>query len=228
MKKTKFFRFIKRAVVLLIILAIIGTLAVLGLDFYIRSTAEPYILTPAEAAELEGFDCAIILGCAVWDENTPSPMLADRLNRGLELYNSQAVPKIIVSGDRGKPYYDGVNVMRSYCLDAGVPSEDLFMDHAGFSTYESVYRARDVFACQKPIIVTQEYHLYRAVYSARALGLDAYGVSADYRDYAGQFYREGREILARVKDFFFVKFDVQPTFLGDVIPVSGDGNATLG
>jgi len=228
MKKAKFLKFIKRALALILILALVGGIAVLSLDYYIRSSAEPYILTPEEAAELEGTDCAIILGCAVWGNNTPSPMLADRLDRGLELYNSETVPKIIVSGDHGKEYYDEVNVMRDYCLKAGVPSEDLFMDHAGFSTYESVYRARDVFACRKPIIVTQKYHLYRAVYSARALGLDAYGVASDYREYAGQLYREGREVLARVKDFFFVKLDVQPTFLGDTIPVSGDGNATLG
>ena len=224
----KFLKILRRGTVYVLIGGIVGCLAVLGLNFYITSSAAPYILTPEEAAHLEDPDCALVLGCAVWGENTPSPMLADRLDRSLELYESGAVPKIIVSGDHGKEYYDEVNVMRQYCLDAGVPSEDLFMDHAGFSTYESMYRAREVFACQKPVIVTQKYHLYRAVYTARALGMDAYGVASDYRSYAGQFYREAREVLARCKDFCYVLLDVQPTFLGEVIPVSGDGNATLG
>lgn len=228
MKKAKFFRFFKRFIALMLILALAVGIAALGLNFYVKSSAAPYLLTPQEAADLDGADCILILGCAVWAGNKPSPMLADRLQRGLELYQSGAAPKIIVSGDHGKEYYDEVGVMRQWCLDAGVPSEDLFMDHAGFSTYESVYRARDVFACKKLIIVTQEYHLYRAVYAARALGLDAWGVASDLRPYGGQLYRDCREVLARVKDFFFVLFDVQPTYLGDVIPVSGDGNATLG
>ncbi|MGI6028917.1 MAG: SanA/YdcF family protein [Candidatus Heteroscillospira sp.] len=228
MTNRKIKSFFLRALALLLVLGILGGAAVLGLNLYICSSAGNYLLTPEEAAELDGADCILILGCAVWANNTPSPMLADRLERGVELYKAGAAPKIIVSGDHGREYYDEVNVMRSWCLDAGVPAEDLFMDHAGFSTYESVYRARDVFACKKLIIVTQEYHLYRAVYSARALGLDAYGVASDLRPYGGQFYRDVREVLARVKDFFYVRFDVQPTYLGDVIPVSGNGNATLG
>ena len=228
MKKHSIKRILLRLTALVLILALVGGLAVLGLNFYVKRSAAPYILSPEEAGQLTDADCALILGCAVWAGNVPSPMLADRLQRGVELYSAGAVPKLIVSGDHGKEYYDEVNVMRSWCLDAGVPAQDLFMDHAGFSTYESVYRARDVFACKKLIIVTQEYHLYRAVYTARALGLDAWGVAADLRPYAGQAYREGREILARCKDFFFALCDVQPTYLGDVIPVSGDGNATMG
>ena len=133
-----------------------------------------------------------------------------------------------MSGDHGREYYDEVGVMRDWCLERGVPSDDIFLDHAGFSTYESVYRARDVFECSTPVIVTQQYHLYRAVYSARALGLNAYGVASDPVEYSGQLFRDAREALARVKDFFYVMFDVQPTFLGDVIPVSGDGNAADG
>ena len=116
--------------------------------------------------------------------------------------------------------------MKIEAMEEGIPSEDIFMDHAGFSTYESIFRARDVFAADKIIIVTQEYHLYRALHVANALGVEAYGVAADYHTYVGQAYRELREILARNKDFATSILKPEPTYLGDVIPVSGDGNLT--
>ena len=116
--------------------------------------------------------------------------------------------------------------MKEFVVDAGVPSSDVFMDHAGFSTYESMYRAKDVFQAGKIVIVSQEYHLYRAIYIAQALGLDAYGVAADGEDYAGQWGRDVREVLARVKDFFTSIWKPQPTYLGDAIPVNGNGDIT--
>ena len=153
-------------------------------------------------------------------------MLKDRLERGISLYQAGVSSKIIVSGDHGSANYDEVNAMKNYCINQGVPSEDIFMDHAGFSTYESLYRARDIFECRNIIIVSQKYHLYRAVYIAHALGLDAVGAQSDYRAYRGQAYREVREILARDKDFFFAIFKPLPTFLGESIPVSGNGDVT--
>lgn len=131
-----------------------------------------------------------------------------------------------MSGDHGRTSYDEVNVMKNFATENGVPSEDVFMDHAGFSTYESMYRARDVFKAEKILIVTQEYHLYRAVYDARALGLDAYGTVSMPRTYQGQLYRDIREVLARDKDFFYAIFKPEPTYLGEAIPVQGDGNLT--
>ena len=116
--------------------------------------------------------------------------------------------------------------MKQFAIDRGVPSSDVFMDHAGFSTYETMYRARDVFSAKKVVIVTQQYHLYRAIYVARQLGLEAYGVASDPREYAGQPIREAREILARVKDFVMCIFEPKPTYLGEVIPVFGDGDLT--
>ena len=228
MKKQGLKRIFLRVIAFLLIVAIICAIAVLAINLYVQQYSSDYILSSEQAAELGDVDCIIILGCAVWANNTPSPMLEDRLSRGVELYDIGAAPKIIVSGDHGKEYYDEVGVMRQYCLDASVPSENIFMDHAGFSTYESMYRAKDVFEVKKAVIVTQGYHLYRAVYTARRLGIEAYGVSSDLRPYDGQLYREGREILARVKDFFYVIFAPEPTYLGDIIPVNGDGNDTIG
>jgi len=116
--------------------------------------------------------------------------------------------------------------MKSFAVDRGVPSEDVFMDHAGFSTYETMYRAKEVFAAEKVLIVTQSYHLYRAVYIAEGLGLEAYGVSSDLQRYVNQTRMDLREILARDKDFFYVLLKPEPTYLGDVIPISGSGDLT--
>ncbi|MBR4018560.1 MAG: YdcF family protein, partial [Clostridia bacterium] len=111
-------------------------------------------------------------------------------------------------------------------IEAGVPSEDVFMDHAGFSTYESIYRAKEVFLAERVLIVTQGYHLYRALYVARSLGLEAEGVAADLRPYRGQRYYDLREVLARCKDFAMCIFKPLPTYLGEAIPVSGSGDLT--
>lgn len=155
-------------------------------------------------------------------------MLEDRLLQGIELYKDGVSDKLLMSGDHGRKNYDEVNVMKNFAIDRGIASENVFMDHAGFSTYESMYRARDIFNAEKILIVTQDYHLYRAIYDARRLGLDAYGVASNPRIYSGQIFRDIREILARNKDFVYTIFKPEPTYLGEVIPVWGNGNDTNG
>lgn len=211
---------------ILICLAIIGILALFGINSYVKNISKNHIITPEEALELKDVDCVLVLGCQVKGNGEPSDMLGDRLRRGIELYRQGSAPKIIMSGDHGRKVYDEVNTMKQVAIDSGVPSSDIFMDHAGFSTYESLYRAKEIFEVDKLIIVTQEYHLYRALYIAEQLGLEAYGVNADYHTYWGQSSRDAREILARCKDFVKTIFKPEPTFLGDVIPVSGDGDIT--
>lgn len=226
MKKKKAGKIVKRIILLLLILGVLGACAVFGIDAWVVHSTAPRVLTPEEAAELEDVDCILVLGCLVKGEGRPSDMLTDRLRRGVELYKAGAAPKLLMSGDHGRTNYDEVNTMKQYAMDEGIPSQDVFMDHAGFSTYESMYRARDIFQAKKILIVTQEYHLYRALYVANALGLDAYGVSADYRNYSGQTMRDIREILARNKDFLTSVFQPLPTYLGDAIPISGSGDLT--
>ena len=131
-----------------------------------------------------------------------------------------------MSGDHGSEEYDEVNIMNSFAVENGIPDSDIFMDHAGFSTYETVYRAKEIFEADNIIIVSQEYHLYRALYIAKKLGVKAVGVSADLNTYRGQTKRDLREILARDKDFFNCIIKPEPTYLGDKIPVSGNGNLT--
>lgn len=219
-------RILKRILIVSLVLAILGIGAVVTVNSYVKLSVKDRLLTSQEAAELEGVDCILVLGCLVHSDGSPSHMLADRVKRGIELYDLGAAPKLLMSGDHGKADYDEVATMKALAMEAEVPGEDVFMDHAGFSTYESMYRARDVFQAKKIIIVSQEYHLYRAVYAARQLGLDAYGVSSDYREYSGQWHRDIREVLARCKDFAMCVFKPEPTFLGEAIPVSGDGNLT--
>lgn len=203
-------------------------LLVLCINGYVVQSTKGKILSLEEAAKLQNADCILVLGCGVRPDGTPSAMLEDRLKQGIALYHAGAAPKLLMSGDHGQESYDEVNVMRQYALDAGVPSADIFMDHAGFSTYESIYRSKEIFQTKKIIIVTQKYHLHRALHIAKALGLEAYGVSADLRAYGGQFYRDVRELLARNKDFATGILQPKPTYLGETIPVWGDGNLTNG
>ena len=223
MKKKKTLRII---LFILIAVAIIGAISVFAVNSHVKTVGGENIITPEAAAELGDVDCILVLGCQVKDSGKPSDMLADRLKRGIELYENGAAPKIIMSGDHGQIEYDEVNTMKQVAIDSGIPSEDVFMDHAGFSTYESLYRAKEIFEADKIIIVTQEYHLYRALYIAEKLGIEAYGVNSDYHTYFGQANREVREILARCKDFITTKFKPEPTYLGESIPVSGDGDLT--
>ncbi len=207
-------------------LAVILLAAVLGINGYVVQSTKGQILSAEEAGQIEDVDCILVLGCRVYEDGSPSHMLEDRLKRGISLYEADAAPKLLMSGDHGTAQYDEVNAMKQYALAAGIASQDVFMDHAGFSTYESLYRLKAVFGGRRVIIVTQQYHLYRALYIANALGLEAYGVSADYRSYAGQAYRQVREILARNKDFWTAVLQPMPTFLGECIPISGDGDVT--
>ena len=212
---------LKYGIIVIVVIAII----VLGINFYVRISTHKQIITGNEYLNLSDIDCIIILGAGIWGDK-PSPMLEDRLQEGINLYQNGVSDKIIMSGDHGRKEYDEVNIMKNYAIEKGMPSENIFMDHAGFSTYESIYRAKDIFQAKKVVIVTQKYHLYRALYIANRLGLEAYGVGADPRQYVGATYREIREVLARDKDFIKCIFKPEPTYLGDTIPVSGNGDIT--
>ena len=208
----------------IIVIAVI-VLIVLGINLYVRLSTRKQIIKENEYANLSDIDCIIILGAGIWGDK-PSPMLEDRLLEGIKLYQNNVSDKIIMSGDNGKEEYNEVEIMKNYAKEKGIPSENIFMDHAGFSTYESIYRAKEIFEAKKVVIVTQKYHLYRALYVANQLGLEAYGVGADPRQYVGATYREIREILARDKDFVKCIFKLKPTYLGDTISVSGNGDVT--
>ncbi len=216
---------LKAAIAALAGIAAAGLCAMLGINAYVKNSVSDMIVTSEGAKDFDA-DCIVILGCKVKEDGQPSDMLRDRLQRGIELYRLGAAPKIIMSGDHGRKNYNEVGTMKQYAVEAGVPSSDVFMDHAGFSTYETVYRAKEIFGAKRVIIVTQKYHLYRALYIAKSLGLDAVGVDSDLETYRGQLKRDVREVLARCKDFATSIIKPKPTYLGEAVPVSGDGDIT--
>ena len=215
----------KKMIKILLIIFVILIAILFVINYFVKATTKQQILTENEAVKVEDIDCILVLGAGIW-ENKPSHMLEDRLLQAISLYEKNVSAKIIMSGDHGRKEYDEVNIMKDFAIEKGVPSENIFMDHAGFSSYESVYRAKEIFGAKKIVIVTQKYHLYRSLYIANQLEIEAYGVGADSRKYAGQAYRELREILARNKDFVKCIFKPKPTYLGESIPVSGSGDVT--
>ena len=219
-------RYVKIVSITMAIVVVLGCVGIFAVNAGVKAVGKSRLLTVDEAAKLGGVDCIIVLGCQVRADGSLSDMLHDRLARGVEVYHVGASGKLLMSGDHGRTNYDEVGAMKRFAVENEVPSEDVFMDHAGFSTYETIYRAKEIFQAKKVVIVTQEYHLYRAIYIAEQLGLDAYGVSADLRSYRGQVKRDLREVLARCKDFGMCIFKPEPTYLGEVIPVSGNGDVT--
>jgi len=232
-------RFFLKLILAVFIVGIIGVLVVFSISSSVKNKAADdiaYIVTgevkinPASLNALQQFeaDCILVLGAGIKDEETPSDMLKDRLDVGIELYRQGIAPKLLLSGDNGQVEYNEIHVMLNYAKNAGVPAEDIFCDHAGFSTYDSMHRAGSIFNAERVIVVTQEYHESRALYIGKKLGLDVMGVASDQRNYFGQAYREGREMLARCKDFFKALVKSDPVLGGDVIPISGSGLVSHG
>lgn len=225
MKGCRMRRNYKRSISILGAFIIVMAALVLFINYYVQQTGGKYI---GAGENVPAGDAILILGARVYANGNVSLMLNDRLTTGYELYKKGKAPKIIVSGDHGQKDYDEVNTMKDFLIEKGVPAEDIFMDHAGFSTYESLYRARDIFQVKKVIITSQEYHLMRAVFIGRELGLEAYGVPADKHIYYMVMLKSNlREIAARNKDFLTAKIiKPLPKYLGEVIPVTGDGRIT--
>ncbi len=205
-KSSRFARFLKVFLVIALICGAVGGITVAAINIAVKSTAKNRILKPSEASELGEVDCIIVLGCQVKSGGIPSPMLQDRIDCGIGLYRLEAAPVLLMSGDSKSSHYDEVGAMKRVSEENGVPSEAIECDGYGLSTYDSIYRTAKLLGYKKIIIVTQEYHLYRAIYIAQKLGLDAYGVAADTRAYKNQWIRDVREVAARTKDFAFCLF----------------------
>lgn len=179
----------------------------------------------------EKVDAIIVLGAGVREDGTPSDILTDRLSTSLDILNMGVEGKLLLSGDHGREGYNEVGTMKDYILkNSDIKEKDIFLDHAGFSTYDSIYRARDIFKVESALIVTNEYHLPRALYLAEKLGIDAYGYTSDKREYYYMDAYKKRERIAQLKDFLFVNvLKPEPKFLGESIPVNtSDGRDTEG
>ncbi len=212
-----------RYILILILATMIVTVTI---NLIVCLSMKSNVCSLEQSLDDKAYDCIIVLGCGVWGE-TPTPLLSDRLDAAVALYKSGIATKILMSGDHGRTNYNEVSVMRKYAMDRGVPSEDIFMDHAGFSTYETMYRAADVFGVNRAVIVTQKYHLYRALYDASLLGIEAKGTAATGHVYASQILLDIREAAARMKDFVWCAFKPEPTFRGEKIDIHSSGEVTL-
>ena len=210
----------------LLIGAVVAVCVVAFVNVAVVVSTSGSIMTPEDAAawgqmDGAGADAVLVLGAAVWD-GKPSPILADRLDAGMRTFGAGASQILLLSGDNGTIWYNEVQGMKDYVLKNGaiygITDANIYLDYAGFSTYDSLYRFRDVFQGQRVVIVTQRYHLYRALFSAKLLGIDAVGVAAPDRS-GGQLSRDLREIPARVKDFFLAVTRIPPRVLGDPIPL---------
>lgn len=214
---------IKKLIKGLFIVVLAFVLGCVAIDQFVALSASRYI----NEDNVPDVDVVLVLGARVTPQKEPSLMLAERLDAAIGVYNEGHADKVIVSGDHDSVYYNEVGVMKAYLVENGIPEQDIFMDHAGFSTYESMVRAQEIFGVNSLIISTQGYHLKRAVYIARALGMDAYGVTADegFNPYVLKY--RYRELLARIKDFVYVHIvRPEPTHLGDPISIQGDGRIT--
>lgn len=223
----------------LVKLCLAVAIVVVGINIYVIKSTEDDVaasltsstdtVSAEEEAALQEIDpeCIMVLGASVNNKTgEPSKMLRDRLDLGIELYNKGVAPKLLFSGDNGQVAYNEVDIMKKYAVEAGVPAEDIFLDHAGFSTYESVYRAQSIFQINRMVVVTQGYHLYRALYGCKRTGIEALGAASDQKTYRGQEMREIREVLARDKDFAMWIVKPEPTYMGETIPISGSGLET--
>lgn len=217
----------KKLLLTILWIIIISVVLTLFCNLYMLSKTNNKIIDVSEVSKIESVDAILVLGCKAYSYG-PSQMLEKRLNKGFEVYNLLDT-KLLLSGDHGTKTYDEVNTMRDVMLNLGVDSKDIFLDHAGFSTYDSIYRAKYVFEAKRVVIITQKYHMTRALYLANELGLDAYGVVADDIPYKGIMLKnEIREILARDKDFFKVIFKPKSKYVGETISLLQDGNITEG
>lgn len=224
--KEKVLKVGKRILICIGALILAGIIAIVGINLLVIATTSGRILSIEEASKEDKVDCIIVLGAAVRPDGTPSAMLRDRLDKAVELYEAGVSDIIIVSGDHREDNYDEVNTMKYFLMDAGIPSEDIFMDHGGLSTYDTMYRAVNVFGVKKAVVVTQKYHMYRALYIAKSLGIDAYGVNAKEVSYSGQAKRDIREVLARIKDVGLSITKPESEVTGGKISLSGSGDIT--
>jgi SanA protein len=191
-----------------------------SVNAYIRHSAKAY--TIADINKVPSKYTCIVLGAHVGNDGTPSIVLADRLEAALNLYLQGKVKRFLLTGDHGRINYDEVNNMKRYLQDKGVPQQDIFLDHAGFDTYNSMVRAKEIFLVTDAIIVTQEFHISRSIYIARKKGIDAYGFSATMSDTKPLNYLKFRESIACMKAFWEVVINRSPKFLGTKIPITGD------
>ena len=201
MKKRSLPKNTKRLLAAALIMFLFCGCYILGVNFYVILSQKKNILSTQEAARLDKVDYVLVLGCGVKEDGEPSHMLYERLKKGAEVFNMQNGALLLLTGDNSGESYNELAAMKKVSLENGVKEENLAIDDYGFSTYESLNNAKTKFGAKKIIIITQPYHMYRALYIANKLGIEAYGVTAYLPFYPRQILWSLREVLARNKDF---------------------------
>ncbi len=221
-------KLVKKLVLVLGIIFVLICLMVLFINIYIVQSTKKYIFE--DITKVPACYTVIVPGARVYKNNVISHVFRDRIEAGVDLLQSEIVSKIIISGDHGRKDYDEVNAAKSYIkLMHKLDLERIFLDHAGFNTYATMYRARDIFCVNDAVITTQKFHIYRSVYIARSLGIEAFGyISPELTPFRKMLHLnwEVRESLARVKAFFSVCFNAKPKYLGNKIPITGSASLT--
>lgn len=210
--------FWQKSIIFLDVMAITLLIAVILINLNVASISQPYIFTDLE--KLPQSQTVLVLGASVYSNQTLSDMLRDRADTAIELYQAGKVKNFLVSGDNRQKNYNETAAIQKYLLGQGIPQDKIFLDYAGFDTYDSLYRARDVFQAKKVVIATQNFHLPRAVYIGRQLGMEVYGFSADKRPYRNVWLNIAREKLANIKAWMDINLNNSPEFLGQVIPIN--------
>jgi SanA protein len=215
---------IKRLIILFSAALILGLVFVFGLSSHIRSSTADSIFAKVE--DVPSSYTVIVLGASVRANGNLSPILKDRVESALQLYTEGKVKRFLLSGDNDTKEYNEPEAMKEYLIDRGVPQDHIFLDYAGFDTYSSMYRASAIFEVKEAVVVTQNFHLPRALYIARNLGLNYVGYVGDKHVYTHEGANKKRELLANVKAYLELTFKKKPTYLGDKIPISGTSQSS--
>lgn len=219
----------RRCVCALLVVAVLAVLAIVLANVVTIATTRDRAVTvegAVEALASDPADAVVVLGASVYADGTPSDILADRLEVACDLYKAGAARAVIVSGDNRTSHYNESDAMKAYCVELGVPSEAVFVDHAGNTTYESMWRAHYVFGAQRIIVATQAYHLYRAMFAADCLGMQTWGVACDKGAYDNQRAYSAREVLARAKDFYAALLHVPVETSDETVSLDVSGDLT--
>ncbi|WP_292889162.1 ElyC/SanA/YdcF family protein [Nonlabens sp.] len=210
----------RRILNILVFSVIIALVVIFILQLHIKRSSRDFMVT--QITQLQEAHTGIVLGASVKPDKSLSLILQDRVDAALLAYENKKFKKFLLSGDHRTKNYDEVNAMKNYLNNKGVPDEDIFLDHAGFDTYDSMYRARDIFKVKSAIVFTQEFHLPRALYIGKNMGMTVQGFIADQHEYPGNNRFIRREWLANMKAWIELNIKKRPTYSGKVIPITGD------
>lgn len=215
------YNILKRHFKKIALIFLIGIIAVLSVNFYVKKETNSLIYKSDE--KIPSTNVGIIFGAGI-NGDKPSKYLKDRLDAGIRLYNSKRINKILLSGDNGSDEHDELTVMKTYCYEHGVDTTKIYIDYAGFDTYSTMSRAKTIFKVDNAILVSQQYHLNRAIYIGKNLGIKAVGYSANNGNYKGYNYVRFREYFSIFKSVIDVLRNREPHFSGTEININGHSN----